>query len=232
MAPHAPSHRPWVKDLDRAGWPRVADRIIHGISHSLNGRITALSSVLYFLQSRSEDIPSLSSLLEPEVEQLEEANHFLRLLPDDGLGAELLAPGEVLPRLSRALSMQRGLETTEVALDVPPEVPGIRVDRALFVRAVLLLLTRSAEMAGSAGHRTVSLEGSDDGGGFTLTLEVPESDQEKTTPSSWKPPMPSLPEDCRDRVADALEKEGIRLDGRWRGGDEVGGRVRIRFPPP
>ncbi len=240
MASRASMDRSWVEDLERAGWSRLADRLIHGICHSLNGRITALSSVLYFLESPGHDPPSMASLLEPELKRLQEAERFLRLLPDDRTGPRPLAPGEVLPFLSRSLTLQRGLEGVKVDLRLPPDTPGVRVDQALFVRSMLLLLSHLAEVAVSSGGDRVQVTTEDEEGRMRLSFQIPEekpSPGERTSPRGPPIPFGPLPEDCQDNVARALGKEGIELagkeDGQDREGEEKGGiRLEVSFPPP
>lgn len=238
MASRASPGPAWVEDLERAGWPQLADRLIHGICHSLNGRITALSSVLYFLESPDQDISSMASLLEPEIHHLQEAEQVLRLLPHDHTGPVALAPGEVLPVLARTLSLQRGLESTTVDVQIPPETPGVRVDRALFVRSMLLLLSRWAEMAAARGARGVKLRARGEEGGLKLFLEVPGMEtRRQETDSPRKPSLPfgALPEDCERGVEAALRREGIELKRKdqsqgVRGEDGI--TLRLRFPPP
>lgn len=238
VPPQASPGQAWLEDLERAGWSQLADRLIHGICHSLNGRITALSSVLYFLESPDQDISSMASLLEPEIDHLQEAEQFLRLLLHDPSGPVVLVPGEVLPVLARTLSLQRGLEETHVEVQIPPETPGVRVERALFVRSMLLLLSRWAEMAAARGRRGVGLAARGEEGGLNLFLEVPKAEtRRQETDLSRKPVLPfgSLPEDCEKGVEAALRKEGIQLE---REEQDRGGRrgdgitLRLRFPPP
>ena len=119
MSPHEFA----VQRLDEAGWILLADRLIHGLCHDLNGRAGSISSLVYLLDS-GEEPTSVTAILEEESLKLEEAIRLLRLVPDDADEPETLAPGEFLPALARMIPLQRGFEGVHVRLTFPPGAPG------------------------------------------------------------------------------------------------------------
>ena len=167
----SPTNRePWIPALSRAGWELVVDRVIHGLCHDFTGRASALRGLHYLMEEGDPDAATLTPLLAQEVESLDRTIGLLRLLPDDSTGADLLAPGEVLESLARLVRSQRGLEDVDVTVEIGPGAPAVRIDRTLFIRSLLLLLTGAAEGALLEGGRRIVVRGRS--GSHGLILEI------------------------------------------------------------
>jgi len=151
-----------ISKLDVAGWPVVADRIIYGLCHDLNGRANSLSNLAYLMTSEGNAWEEVSSVVEEEVTRLEEAVRLLRLLPDDAGEEGLLAPREFLTLLPRLVRIQPGLELVETVGDISVEMPAIRMDETLFTRCLLLLLSGAAEAASADGVNIVRMQSGED----------------------------------------------------------------------
>lgn len=204
---HRPTtpHEFAVQRLDEAGWILVADRLIHGLCHDLNGRAGSISSLIYLLDS-GEEPTSVTAILEEESLRLEEGIRLLRLLPDDAEEPEILAPGELLPALARMVPLQRGFEGLCVEVSMPPGAPAVRMDMTVFLRAVLLLLSGSAEEAGRSGEPVVSVTGMAGETGLRIgpaRTQVP--DGQDSTPRTW---AGGLPSEMEARIEEVLAEAG------------------------
>ena len=154
-----------VRKLDQAGWPLVADRVIRGLCHDLNGRLYSLSNLTYLLNSGGGDWSGVSSVVEEEVTRLGEAVRLLRLLPDDASNLGLLAPGEVLSGVAGLVQIQPGLEKVQIQIEIPSGAPAVRMDETVFLRGMLLLITGAAEEASFTNEGLVRVTGAE-GKGF------------------------------------------------------------------
>jgi hypothetical protein len=154
--------------LNDAGWSLVADRIIRGICHDLNGRINSLSSLSYLLDTGSGDWGRVGPVFVEELERTEELSSFLRVLPDDEQGPRLLALGELLPRALHLVELQPGYEGVRWNLLLTPDFPPVRMDETFLLRSLVLLLTGVAEEAKAQEGRTVSIEGRAETGTLTV----------------------------------------------------------------
>ena len=150
-----------VRKLDQAGWTLVADRVIRGLCHDLNGRLYSLSNLTYLLNSGGGDWSGVSSVVEEEVTRLGEAVRLLRLLPDDASNVGLLAPGEVLSGVAGLVQVQPGLERVQIQVEIPSGAPAFRMDETLFLRSMLLLLTGAAEEASLKDEGLVRVTGAE-----------------------------------------------------------------------
>ncbi len=137
----------------------VADRVIRGICHDLNGRINSLTSLSYLLNTGNKEWARVGPLVEEELKWTEELSRLLRVLPDEKQGPRLLAPGEFLPQVLRLVRLQAGLEGVEWELRVPSDFPAIRVDEALLLRALVLLLTGVAEETRGQEGARIEIQG-------------------------------------------------------------------------
>jgi hypothetical protein len=123
----------------------VADRVIRGICHDLNGRINSLTSLSYLLSTGSGEWSRVGPVVEEELEKAEELSRYLRILPDDEPEPQVLALGELLPQALRLVQLQPGCEGVQWELLIPSDFPAIRMDESLLMRCLVLLLTGLAE---------------------------------------------------------------------------------------
>lgn len=198
-----------VQRLDEAGWILVADRLIHGICHDLNGRAGSISSLIYLLDS-GEEPTSVTAILEEESLKLEEDVRLLRLLPDDAEEPETLAPGELLSSLARMVPIQRGFESLKVEVTIPPTAPAVRMDLTLFVRVLLLLLSGAAEEAGRSGEPLVRVTGMAAESALRIGPARAEvNDAQGSTPRTWAGALPAVME---ARIEEVLAEAGGGLN--------------------
>ncbi len=217
-----PGRESRLRRMDQGGWSLVADRVIHGLCHELNGRASSLGGLLHLLSEREEGDAAVRSLVEGELDELEKAVRLLRLLPDDADGREILAPGEFLPELMALLGLQRGLEEVSCTLDSMAGAPAVQGDRTIILRSLALFLTRAMERASVTGAREVRMRGWGEGGGLVLEMEFPEDPGKER---KKKLALPALKAEMEEMVKGVLEEEGIEVETN-------SGSVRLRYPSP
>lgn len=143
--------------LRRADWHMLADRLLAGVSHDINGRAAALSAIAHMSETYGE--APAAGLLHQESRTLENIVELLSLLQGDLDGdPEPMAVGEHLPRLVELSSKGRGLDRVEVLLDVNGTAPPILVNWCLFFRSFLIVLDRMSNVACDLGSKQVSVE--------------------------------------------------------------------------
>ncbi|MDH3222431.1 MAG: hypothetical protein OEO23_01840 [Gemmatimonadota bacterium] len=127
--------------LSAAGWGRLADRILAGGCHDLNGR----SSALYGLAelARAEDDPEfLTEALSTEAKRIQALAASLRTLsdraPDD---PRALSIREELDSVSELFSLQPGGERFRIDIVSDPATPAAYAPCRALTRAVLLALS-------------------------------------------------------------------------------------------
>jgi len=158
-----------LRALDQAGWTRLADSLVRGICHDLNGRANGLSNTSFLLSSGKGPPPDLGANLASEVDALENAVRLLRLLPDDGSGPGVVAPGDFLHPGAELMTLQPGWERIQVHVDLPAGTPALRVDETLFFRSMLLLLSGVGDVLRQEGVGRVLLQGVGASGAFRIT---------------------------------------------------------------
>jgi hypothetical protein len=155
--------------LAEAGWTDLFDRVIHGVCHDLNGRVTSLHAVTQLVEL-GEGLPPTFGV---EEERLAQIARGLMMIPYD-LGAEPNAA--ILPELmERVLSIHdkvRDVELSKPHLTVGEEVPPVLVNEGRCVRALVLVVDRylrhapkadaAIRVAASSGDAEVSLPGAAD----------------------------------------------------------------------
>jgi hypothetical protein len=194
--PDAPVGRDTLlKQLDEAGWTLVADRIVRGICHDINGRVNTLTSLSYLMDSVSGGWAKVGSTVQEELAGLEELSSLLRTLPDDGRGPELLSLSEVARHLMSLVQVQPGLEGIQPELDLSPEAPAIQMDESLLTRCLLLLMTGAAEEARYRG--VISIEARADGDGGVLSISPA---REKDSPEDHSRAFPA-----QGRISERME---------------------------
>lgn len=219
-------HQLAVRRLDEAGWILLADRLIRGICHDLNGRSGSISSVAHLLDL-GEVPTSIIAILEQESRRLEEDVRLLRLLPDDAEEPQMLAPGEILPSLASMIPLQRGLEGVRVRVDIPPSAPAIYMDRTVFVRALLLLLSAAAEEAERSGASTVDVTSSDQKGVLRIhPARIGRPDGPGSAPANGKG---DLPVHMEARVQEVLTEVGGGLSQHRGGREPSAWEIRLPF---
>lgn len=201
---------PLLWKLESAGWSIVADRIIRGICHDLNGRTNSLSNLAYLLGAGGSPWSEVDSVVEEEVSRLDAVVRLLRLLPDDASGIGLLAPGDLLSRTPVLVRLQPGLEHVQVTVDTSPDLPAVAMDETVFFRTLLLLVTGAAEEAVVAGGQEVRLES--EGEARVLSIWPARSSQRPEDRSDLEGLGDGLPGTMEGVVGEILEGMGGKLE--------------------
>ncbi len=219
-----------LRKLDEAGWARVADRLLHGLCHDLNGLGSSVAWASYLLEGGDGGADTVPSLLGREAQRLARAVEMLRLLPDDALGERvLLAPAEVVPSLLELAGFQRGLEGIRSVFEGSPTAPAIRMDPTVFQRTLLLLLTRACERAALQGTRSLRVSYGADRSEGVLVIETAGEPGQELPPSTGSRDLGfRLSPAMEPLVAEVLEEQGARLHRHE--GPEGYLRFEIRFP--
>ena len=141
----------------RADWDVLADRLLAGVRHDINGRAAALSAIAHMTEMYAE-APS-AEVLHQESRTLENIVGLLSLLQGDlDRDPEPMAVGEHLPRLVELSSRGRALDRVETLIDVDGMAPPILVNWCLFFRSFLIVLDAVSNVACDLGSKRVRVE--------------------------------------------------------------------------
>ena len=143
--------------LARAGWLRVLDDILGGLSHDLNGRVSSLEGLTILLEM---DGPSqATSLLRGEAGRLAEVVRVLRdLLGDVGGDPVPLMPAEAATRAESLYRRHRGLDSMPTRVIVAEGLPPFRANPFRVNCILLILLSRAGIAAGDGGVNELRLD--------------------------------------------------------------------------
>jgi hypothetical protein len=203
--------------------------VIHGLGHDFSGRISALYGLTYLLEDPGTDVPALVLLLNQEIELMEETLRLLRHLPDDSSETELLAPGEIIPDLALLVRVQRGLENVELRMEGLGQAPAVRMDRTLFSRALLLLLTAAGEEAHLRGKTQALISAGEDAGGMRLAVGPLSTSVVVDPERAASLPRRLLPRERYASLLQLLVGEGVRMEEVEVDGMES---LQLSFPSP
>lgn len=123
-------------------WSRHVDAVLRGVSHALNNRSAALSALIQ-LADDSEPADTLRSILASELDRVTQLAAAIRTVGAPRAGEEAFSPGDAAAEAQQVLVLhadQRDATTQFEANSAPP----IRVQRALFVRALIVLAATAA----------------------------------------------------------------------------------------
>lgn len=127
--------------LAQAGWSDVSDRILAGLCHDLNGRVTSLAGMVQLLQL-DEDSASMSPFLDQEVSRLEGSVRMVRRLAgEQDEDPEPLHLPEIVPDLVGLFGKHRHLEGLETTLEMDPGLLPVVSRWTLLARSILILLS-------------------------------------------------------------------------------------------
>lgn len=118
-------------------WNAHVDAVLRGVAHALNNRAAALSALVQ-LADDHEPATTLRGILENELQRVTGLAAAIRSIGTPREGEEAFAPGDAAAEAIEVLKLhadQRELSRTIESRDAPP----IRVQRALFVRALIVL---------------------------------------------------------------------------------------------
>jgi len=217
-------------ELEAAGWPDLADRLLQGFCHGLNGRISSLLGLVYLAQKGGGGDSTWVHPMETELERMEKLVRLMEGVPHGGTGhAEPTSLGEIVPGVLEIHGLQKGLEGVELAHRME-EAPPVFLNRTVLVRCLLLLLSWVAEHARRAGQVVVevSLAEEDGGAGLTLRPRGNPSVSESAPPGAPGRSGIALREGMLDRLEGVLASSGGRLVADGAGAENV--QVKIWLP--
>lgn len=139
-------------------WHEEIDALIRGIAHALSNRAAALSLAAESVDDADPELRTESrERLTSEVARLGEVTELLKLLPMEGVGRpEAFQVDEVV---ASAVALHRhhlGLRAVPLDVVVGENVPPVRVERRILLRALVLLLS-AARRAAQTRDETVRL---------------------------------------------------------------------------
>ncbi len=124
-------------------WIAVSDALVAGITHDLNGRVSALTGLLSVVAPGEAD-PQVLALLRSEGERLDATVALLRLYPRGGSrGTEAIDPRELLPTLLALHACRDDRQDATVRLEIARDAPPARAERTWLARALLVLFARA-----------------------------------------------------------------------------------------
>lgn len=215
--------------LERAGWPRVRERILRGISHDLNGRAGTLPVLVEALAGDGMGIGADEILghVREECRRVTVAARQLQILTQPPGTVEPFALSGVL---SDAVALQRrlrGPENRPVRVDAGSGDVALHTDPVLLGRLILIVLAEAGWASGGP-EGEIDVRVVRDAGTTSLVVEAP-SRREDTLPEAPTrrgAPMPEAPVGQEDlaHAAEAARLLGIGLVAETSGGDH---RIRL-----
>ncbi len=158
--------------LARAGWPLVADRLLAGIVHDLNGRVTSLGGMIQLL-TLGDEVGGVVPFLEEEISRLEASVKLVSLLVGDpDPEPEPLDVAELLPAFLELHRRHRGMEMLDVRLELVTS-PRVVAVWSLLGRVLLMALAAGGAQALARGRRLGIRADSHPDGGLLLDLLAP-----------------------------------------------------------
>ena len=139
-----------------AEWAELSEKIVRGLVHALNNRITALSSFAQLI-AMGDDQLTTQQVLPEELTQLSAVSEHLRALCSERLSSEAL---EIVPVLAEAVTLHRHHPTLRaIRCDVAmaSSLQPIRVPRWALLRLLLLLIDSGKRAADAAGRDTLPI---------------------------------------------------------------------------
>lgn len=138
-------------------WSETMDRVIAGICHDLNDRLSSLSGLLELAELDGAIAPDLGVPLRSELDRIEDLIRLLRLLPSETPSEpEPVRLAEVIPAAVALLRRHRGLEDCSVVVDIAAD-PLVLGDWGELTRLTLLFLALIARSAHAAGSDRIGL---------------------------------------------------------------------------
>lgn len=212
-------------------WRQVADALIAGIRHELNGRLSSLSSVVQIARMRETGGAELLERLEAELTPLSDATRLLHAFP----AYRRSAPGPVsvaslLEEVVVVARKHRSLESVEYPTSVSAALEPVRGETGSLRRSLLVLLSLAARSAVRHGGRAVTVEAEATGDGVRITLAA-EAGEAPSAPDTADLASPPPAGATGEALREALAASGGRLEraGAWPGEEDAGDGEPLRF---
>jgi hypothetical protein len=163
-------------------WRTLADSLIAGITHDLNGRLTAMAGVAHLTRTLPHVPTELADILDDQATRLAESVRMLRALPMAPPGeAELLRVSDVLAEVAVLYRVRSGPEPP--TLDVSGD-HGVVVRAApgALAEAVLLLMAATEPRTATRGGRLILRHAVEEGTAY-VRIEAATAAATSTPPS-------------------------------------------------
>lgn len=157
-ADDSPAGEPMLGAAAQQEWNDHVESVLRGVAHALNNRAAALAALIQLAED-SEPAITLRGILESELERVGGLTAAIRSIGSPRGGDEAFAPADAAAEAMAVLKLhadQREVATRIEARGAPP----IRVRRALFVRA-LIVLGANAGRAGAQARVELTAAGDD-----------------------------------------------------------------------
>jgi len=141
-------------------WNHTVENVMRGIAHALNNRAAALSAVLELSRDSTDDATSLSSILRPELQRVQDLAKVVRTIGFPRAGMEAFAPGDAAEEAIEVLRMSAELRDRTITIDALRASPT-RVPRWMYVRSLVALGAAGARATRDA--TTLRIAVADDG---------------------------------------------------------------------
>jgi hypothetical protein len=147
-------------------WHQHVEAMMRGVAHSLNNRAAALSAVLELSREPADDDMATDNILGAELERVRELAELVRLVGPPRAGAEAFAPDEAVQQAIAVLRLHAD-HNDHVTLVQARGAPPVRVERWMFVRAVIVL----AAGARAPASRAVAIQLTGNGDWLEVRLD-------------------------------------------------------------
>ncbi len=139
-----------------AEWTDLSEKLIRGLVHALNNRITALSSFAQLI-ALGDDQQTQQQVLPEELAQLSAVSEHLRALCSEHLSSEAL---EILPVLAEAVTLHRHhptLRSIRCDVSMLSSLQPIRVPRWALLRLMLILIDSGKRAVDSTARDALAI---------------------------------------------------------------------------
>lgn len=161
----SPDHPVVFSAAAQAEWNAHVEAMLRGVAHALNNRAAALSALVQ-LADDSEPPATLRGILENELERVMGLAAAIRSIGTPRDGDEAFAPGDAATEATDALKLHADQHHVSTMID-SRGAPPVRVQRGLFVRALIVLAANAGradtrarvEMQSSGDYLMVRVEG-------------------------------------------------------------------------
>lgn len=154
----------------RDDWRVVSGGLLRGLSHDLNGRVTALSASTLALEDG--DVDQALAMLREEAGRLATLGRRLEALAHTYADPEPVVLREAVEDALALARLDVDLDAIEMSAEVPDDVAPALVPRPIFLRLFLAVLTGLSRAAGRHDARGVHAEARAEGEDVLLALTV------------------------------------------------------------
>ncbi|HEU4996464.1 MAG TPA: hypothetical protein VFT29_16725 [Gemmatimonadaceae bacterium] len=146
-------------------WKNNVEILIRGIAHALNNRAAALSAVIELsrdVEDSDDDPEATRSILSAELSRVTELAKVMRTIGRPRPGVEAFAPSDAADESLAVLQLYLDQRDNPVTIDAAG-APPVRVQRWMFVRALIALGAAASNGGSHTGGTSVRISITADG---------------------------------------------------------------------